>query len=73
MSAGKSLMAHLSPTRLDAMRDLVNRLRERRITGLFGNHDPNDWGVSVQEGVDPLCQEAADCIDALIKAIGDKN
>ena len=38
---------------------LAARLEERRITGMFGNNDPQDWSIELKEGVDPLCMEAA--------------
>ena len=47
------------------MTGLKERLRDRRITGMHGNYDPNDWGIHLAEGVDPLCVEAADEIKRL--------
>lgn len=44
---------------------LLTRLRERRITGMYGNNDPQDWSIRLAEGIDPLCVEAAETIARL--------
>lgn len=41
----------------------------RRITGMYGNSDPNDWSIELNEGVAPLCIEAADEIERLETAL----
>jgi hypothetical protein len=46
----------VTPSRL---LEAAERLEARRITGMYGNNDPQDWSIELKEGVDPLCIEAA--------------
>lgn len=51
------------------MTDLVQLLRDRKITGLNSSDDPKSYSLEVSETSDPLCIAAADEIERLRAAL----